>query len=334
MKREFCGMDLLTVSGIYKQIDPGFSLRNIHFTQQASQKIAIAGETGSGKSTLLKIIAGLEQPDAGLVLFEEKRVKGPNEELVPGHPKIAYLSQHFELRTNYRVEEVLEYANKLSEQEAFTLYKVCRIDHLLKRRTDQLSGGEKQRIALARLLTTSPKLLLLDEPFSNLDMIHKTLLKSVIRDIGDELNISCMMVSHDPLDTLSWADELIVMKDGSIIQQGKPETVYHQPENIYVAGLLGNYNLISTAKASYLSESLFNPVAGKKILVRPEQFRISKEPNAHLKGTVNHIGFMGAYYELQVITGEETLIVRTIDHGFEKGDTVFLSINAKVLWYI
>ena len=293
MKSEFCGMDLLTVSGIYKQIDAGFSLRNIHFTQQATQKIAIAGETGSGKSTLLKIIAGLEQPDAGLVLFEEKRVKGPNEELVPGHPQIAYLSQHFELRTNYRVEEVLEYANKLSEQEAFTLYKVCRIDHLLKRRTDQLSGGEKQRIALARLLTTSPKLLLLDEPFSNLDMIHKTILKSVIRDIGDELNISCIMVSHDLLDTLSWADEILIMKEGQIIQQGKPEMVYHQPKNIYTAGLLGNYNLISTSKASYLFESLPHTAAGKKILVRPEQFRISKQPNAHLKSNHPPYWFFG-----------------------------------------
>ena len=327
-------MDLLTVSGIYKQIDADFSLRNIHFTQQVSQKIAIAGETGSGKSTLLKIIAGLAQPDAGMVLFEEKRVKGPNEELVPGHPKIAYLSQHFELRTNYRVEEVLEYANKLTEHEALTLYKVCRIDHLLRRKTDQLSGGEKQRIALARLLTTSPKLLLLDEPFSNLDMIHKTILKSVIREIGDQLNISCIIVSHDPLDTLSWADEIIIMKDGSIIQQGKPETVYYQPKTIYTAALLGSYNLVSTAKASYLTESLTHTVAGKRILVRPEQFRISKKPNAHLKGTISHIGFLGAYYELQVITGEETWIVRTNESCFEKGDTIFLSIPQMNLWLI
>ena len=334
VKTKFVPMQLLTVSGISKKIDRDFSLLDIDLTQQSLQKIAIAGETGSGKSTLLKIIAGLVQPDAGTVIFDGKRVKGPNEELVPGHPKIAYLSQHFELRTNYRVEEVLEYANKLTEQEALTLYQVGRIDHLLKRRTDELSGGEKQRIALARLLTTSPKLLLLDEPFSNLDMIHKTILKSVISDIGEKLNISCIMVSHDPLDTLSWADEMVVMKNGQIIQKGKPETLYHQPQTIYAAGLLGNYNLVSAAKAAYLTESLDKYAAGKKLMIRPEQFRISKEPNAYLKGSIHHIGFLGAYYELQVRSGEDILIVRTTEEDFQNGDTVYLSIPASAIWYI
>jgi ABC-type Fe3+/spermidine/putrescine transport system ATPase subunit len=327
-------MELLKVSGIHKKIDGDFSLNDIHFSQQAAQKIAIAGETGSGKSTLLKIIAGLVQPDTGTVIFEGKRVRGPNEELVPGHPYIAYLSQHFELRTNYRVEEVLEYANKLTEREAILLYKVCRIDHLLKRRTDQLSGGEKQRIALARLLTTRPKLLLLDEPFSNLDMIHKTILKSVIRDIGEELNISCIMVSHDPLDTLSWADEIIIMKDGQIIQNGNPETVYHQPQTIYAAALLGNYNLIPTAKATYLTEPPVRIVAGKQLLIRPEQFKISKEPNSHLKGIISNIGFLGAYYELQVMCGEDIYIVRTMNADFRKGDTLYLSVSGGDIWPI
>lgn len=325
-------MDLLNVSGIHKKIDGNFSLIDIALQQQASQKIAIAGETGSGKSTLLKIIAGLVQPDAGTVMFEGERVRGPLEELVPGHKRIAYLSQHFELRTNYRVEEVLEYANRLTEAEAFTLYKVCRIDHLLKRRTDQLSGGEKQRIALARLLTTRPGLLLLDEPFSNLDMIHKSILKSVIRDIGEELSISCMMVSHDPLDTLSWADQILIMQAGKIIQQGTPETVYHQPQTIYTAALLGNYNLISAAKASYLLEEHSSIETGKRMLIRPEQFKISKEPNSHLKGNIDHIGFMGAYYELQVVSGEDIYLARTTNTDFRKGDTIYLSVSAGEIW--
>ena len=117
------------------------------------------------------------------------------------------------------MEELLEYANKLPATEAASLYKLCRIDHLLKRKNDQLSGGEKQRIALARLLVGSPKLLLLDEPFSNLDLIHKNILKSVIEDIGERMKLTCMLTSHDPMDTLSWADEIIVRKDGQIIQQ-------------------------------------------------------------------------------------------------------------------
>jgi len=187
----------------------------ISFTQEKGRKLAIAGETGSGKSTLLKMIAGLAAVGPGEVRFEGSRVLGPLERLVPGQPGIAYLSQHFELWNNYRVEEVLSYANDLSVEESVELYGICHIDHLLARRTDQLSGGERQRIALARLLVKPPRLLLLDEPFSNLDMIHKDILKSVIRDITQRLDITCLLVSHDPLDVLSWADEVLVVDSES-----------------------------------------------------------------------------------------------------------------------
>ena len=178
-------MALLTVSGLSKDERGKAIVKDIYFTQRVFQKIAIAGETGSGKTTLLKMIAGLVQPDAGEIQFENKRVAGPYEKLIPGHPGIAYLSQHFELRNNYRVEEELEAVNKLTDKEADNVYRVCRIEHLLKRRTDQLSGGERQRIVLAGLLTTSPRLLLLDEPYSNLDAVHRNIIKSVINDIGE-----------------------------------------------------------------------------------------------------------------------------------------------------
>ena len=179
----FSGMALLTVSGVGKREKENFTVRDIHFTQQSSEKIAIAGETGSGKTTLLKMIAGLVQPDEGDIYLDNNRILGPFEKLIPGHPAIAYLSQHFELRKNYRVEEELESKNLLTEEEANRIYSICKIQHLLKRKTDQLSGGERQRIVLARLLTTSPKLLLLDEPFSNLDAVHKNIIKSALLDI-------------------------------------------------------------------------------------------------------------------------------------------------------
>src|SRR5580704_11857710 len=188
-------MDLLQVIDVSKQfgvgldgeigVGAGSGLRidTISFSQQRGQKLAVAGATGSGKSTLLKMIAGLVQPDAGRILLEGVRVKGPLETLEAGHPGIAYLSQHFELWNNYRVWEILSYANDLEEEESGELYTICRIDHLLQRRTDQLSGGERQRIALARLLVRPPRLLLLDEPFSNLDRVHKETLQAVVRDI-------------------------------------------------------------------------------------------------------------------------------------------------------
>lgn len=212
-------MSLLNVSGVSKKQDEDYLLKNINFIQESSQRIAIAGSTGSGKTTLLKIIAGLIQPDEGEVLFEGARVKGPLEKLLPGHPQIAYLSQHFELRNNYRVEEILQMANKLPGADAKLVFDVCKIDHLLNRWSDELSGGERQRISFAKALVTSPKLLLLDEPFSNLDAIHRSILKSVINDIEQRLSTTCIVVSHDPVDLLSWADEIIVINQGKIIQR-------------------------------------------------------------------------------------------------------------------
>ncbi|MEJ0101373.1 MAG: ABC transporter ATP-binding protein [Bacteroidota bacterium] len=262
-------MAFLNVSGISKKEGQGFSVRDISFAQEQFQKIAIAGETGSGKTTLLKMIAGLIQPDAGEIVFNGKKVLSPYEKLIPGHPGIAYLSQHFELRNNYRVEEELESKNLLTEKEADEIYSICRIQHLLKRRTDQLSGGERQRIVLARLLTMSPELLLLDEPFSNLDAIHKNIIKSVIYDIGEKLKITCIMVLHDAPDILSWADTILIIKDGQIIQKGIPEQVYRQPVNEYCAALLGEYSLIDPEIFPSIQGRI---PAGKKTTGTPGRF--------------------------------------------------------------
>lgn len=219
------------------------ALAQISFTLRKNQRLAIAGETGSGKSTLLKIIGGLAAPEQGSVHFEGVRVLPPLERLIPGQSGIAYLSQHFELWHNYRVTEVLDYSNDLEPADARQLYDLCHIQHLLDRRTDQLSGGERQRIALARLLVRPPRLLLLDEPFSNLDMNHKRTLKTVLDNIANTFDITTILVSHDPYDTLTWADQIIILKDGRLIQQGPPKQVYNHPVDEYTAGLLGDYTV-------------------------------------------------------------------------------------------
>ncbi|WP_152268300.1 ABC transporter ATP-binding protein [Agriterribacter humi] len=327
-------MVLLKISEIRKQEGDDFVLRDISFSQQHLQKIAIAGASGSGKSTLLKIIAGLIQADAGEVLFENERVKGPYEKLIPGHPGIAYLSQQFELRNNYRVEEILSYANTLLPGEAETLYEVCRISNLLKRKTDELSGGEKQRIALARLLTTSPKLLLLDEPFSNLDLIHKNILKSVISDIGERLNITCTLVSHDPGDTLPWAAEIFIMKDGQIIQKGSPAEIYQRPVTEYAAALFGKYYVIDPEQAKPLLEAAPIEADGKNIFVRPEHFKIVAEGKRSLKGTVNAVYFFGSHYEIEILLSGDKITVKAEGYPPPIGDTVYISLNTRAIWYV
>lgn len=327
-------MDFLIISGISKQLENIFTLKDVTFTQQRLQKIAIAGETGSGKSTLLKIMAGLVQPDAGKVLFENEKVLGPEEKLIPGHPHIAYLSQHFELRNNYSVEEILMMANKMDDTEAEAIFEVCRINHLLKRRTDQLSGGERQRIATAKLLIASPRLLLLDEPYSNLDMVHKNILKAVINDIGEKLRITCIITSHDPIDTLSWADEILVMKDGQIIQQGTPKQIYRQPLHEYTAGLFGNYNLINDAHLKALPGLSEIKMNGKALFIRPENFEIAAKDSQSIAGKVSKVNFFGSYYEIEVLLAENVITVKTTESNIAKGDTIYLSVSTDDVWYL
>jgi ABC-type sugar transport system ATPase subunit len=299
---------MLSVEGIGKNKAGSYILRNISFHQEKGQHIAIAGETGSGKSTLLKIIAGLVQPDEGRVMYEGERVLGPDDQLIPGHPKIGFLSQHFELRNNYWVYEVLEYANKLSEEDADQIFRICQIDHLLKRRTTELSGGEKQRIATARLLVNSPTLLLLDEPYSNLDMIHTRIMKQLLQDVSAELGISSILVSHDPADLLSWADHLILLKEGNIVQHGTPEELYMHPVDEYAAGLLGKYY----------------QVPGYSGFIRPEHVRIADHG---FDAVIVRKLFLGNCYEYVAKTGDSELSFYFHSASFNEGDAVKLHID-------
>jgi len=326
-------MALLNVSKVSKQGEGDFILRDITFTQSRLKKVAIVGETGSGKSTLLKIIAGLAQADRGDVYFENNRVEGAYERLVPGHAGIAYLSQHFELPKSLRVEQVLEYANSLSHEEANTLYEVCAITHLLKRRTDELSGGERQRIALAKLLITSPRLLLLDEPFTNLDMVHKNVLKEVIQEICDQLKITCILVSHDPEDILAWADRIIVLQDGQIVQQGEPEKIYKRPVNTYVAGLLGKYNVITVTDWQPFLKLAKPKKTKKRIFVRPESFKVLPKGRKTVPGKITASFFMGSYYELHVDVSGTVVMVKT-PLAVTKSKTIHLSLDASSVWYV
>lgn len=316
-------MALLSIIEITKSGKDNLILKEINFSQRPFQKIVVAGETGSGKSTLLKIIAGLEQADSGDVLFNNKKVTGPADQLVAGHPEIAYLSQQFELPKFLRVEQVLEYSNELSSAGASKIFAVCKIIHLLKRKTTELSGGEKQRIAIAKLLIQNPKLLLLDEPFSNLDRVLKGVLKSVINAIGKKLKISCILVSHDPDDTLPWADEILILKEGKVVQRGSPQTIYRHPKNNYVAGLFGEYSALDL----YLIKKFGIRTKAKSIIVRPEDFSIANK--SAIIGSIEQISFFGSYSMLSVNIQNRMIQIKSNKMTHTIGDLVKVSILLK-----
>ena len=319
-------MSLLEVRQIGKKEGGKTVLTDISFTQQRFQHIAIAGSTGSGKTTLLRIIAGLTAPTEGDVCFEEEHIPGPDEKLIPGHPSIAYLSQHFELRNHYHVEELLEMNNHLSIEDAMTLCRLCRIEHLLGRWTHQLSGGEKQRIALACLLVGAPKLLLLDEPYSNLDVIHKNILKTVLKEVSEHLQMTLILVAHDPSDVLPWADEIIVLREGAMVQKASSRSIYREPVDEYVAALFGKYNRLTPALYRELSAIEGKGAVQPDSFLRPEDFKISPVNGAGVLARVLKADFMGAYYELEV-SAAGTLFTLYSEACFNKNDSVNVSLR-------
>lgn len=295
-------------------------LHPISFSLDEGDRLAIAGATGSGKTTLLKLIGGLLSPSTGSILFKGQRVLAPNEQLFPGHPSIAYLSQYFELRNHYNVYQLLEIYNKLNEQDAQHVYRICQIDHLLKRRTSQLSGGERQRIALAQILTTNPKILLLDEPFSNADMPHKMLMKAVLEEVSQQLRTAIILVTHDPLDALPWADQLIVLDEGKLVQKGSPEELYNHPRNEYVASLTGFYNMLSPSLARSLG---FAEQKGTGLtIIRPEQLNIDAANG--VEATIQSIDFMGAYYMINLLADGTLLKVISMQNVYRINEKVWL----------
>jgi len=271
------------------------------------------------------------EPTTGSVLFNGDRILMPSEQLIPGHPKIAFLSQHFELRNNYRVEELLEMANKMEPARARYMYEICRIQHLLSRKTNQISGGEKQRIVLAQLLTTEPSLLLLDEPFSNLDKIHKQIMQDVISDIATHFDTTCVLVSHDAADLLPWANRMLLIKEGAIIRDDHPSTIFYTPQNEYEAELLGACNCISVGIFPIIKYLIPEANDNQQLFVRPSQLCLIKPSGNGFEGTIVGVAFCGSHYLITLQINELTLQVASLDANYTVGDRyeVCLKENAK-----
>ena len=318
-----CGVELLRLKQIVKNEDNRKILDNINLLIEPFSKTALIGETGSGKSTLMKIMAGLVQPSLGEIIFEHKRIEGPNEVLIPGHKKIGYLSQHFELLNNYRVEELLDMANKMEQREADEMYRLCKIGHLLKRKTNAISGGERQRIALAKVLVGNPKLLLLDEPFTNLDLFNNKIINGIINELCETRKTTVVLVSHDPANILSWADQIIVLQEGKMIQTDSPEEIYFNPVNSYTAGLLGDYNYIE--KDSPLRKAFILP--DNRLYFRTEEFTTVEKENNVVDATIEQKLFYGNHNKLKLNIAGLYLDIMVRSTSFSVGQEIAITFN-------
>lgn len=282
-------------------------LESLNFDIQSGQITAIIGESGSGKSTLLRLIYGLLKLDEGEVLFRGQKVKGPHEKLIPGHESMRMVSQHFDdLNTYANVWDNV--ASRLSntdldEKESKTkkILEQLKISALKDHRIADLSGGEKQRVAIARALITEPEVLLMDEPFNQIDSAFRDQLQSDIRQIVDESGLTVVLVSHDPSEVLGLADYLIILRNGSISSKGNPHELYQNPPNDYVANILTKSNILSAEQASMLG------LSNQKVAIHPEWIQLQSEPFGSFQ--VQRIIYRGFYEEVIVKKGEIELHV-------------------------
>lgn len=237
----------LKIENISKIFEKGRGVKNISFQLEKVELVSFLGPSGCGKTTLLNIIGGFVKNDSGSIYLEDKDIT----ECPPEKREIVTVFQNYALFPHMNVVENVKYGLKYrgyNKEEQIKLakeyLKIVGLEGYEKNSVGELSGGQQQRVALARALVLQPKILLLDEPFSNLDAKLKIAMREEIKELQKRLGISMIFVTHDQEEALSISDRIVVMSNGEIVQIGKPEEIYYSPKNRYVAEFIGKINFL------------------------------------------------------------------------------------------
>ncbi|POY35894.1 ABC transporter ATP-binding protein [Flavobacterium alvei] len=268
-------------------------IENVSFEIAKGQHIAVIGESGCGKSTLLKLLYGLYDLDNGEILYNDEPILGPKFNLIPGKDYIKYLAQDFDLMPYITVEEnvgkflsnIYKEKKKVRVQE---LLEMVEMTEFAKVKAKYLSGGQQQRVALARVLALEPEILLLDEPFSQIDSFRKNSLRRNLFNYFKKKEITCIIATHDSTEALSFSDETIVLQNGKLIAKGNSRQLYENPPSYYVASLFGEVN--------ELKQSHFEDLDGtnETLIIYPHQLKVVEEGNITV--IVKQSYFKGNHY--------------------------------------
>lgn len=274
-------------------------LSKVSFTLQKGKHLSIMGESGSGKSTLLKAIFGELHLNAGTITWKDKPLLGPNFNLIPGESFMKYVSQDFDLMPFTAVAENIAEHLSVFERESHEsrikeLLALIGLEAFADEKVKNLSGGQKQRVALAKAIAQEPEVLLLDEPFSHIDQFKKNELRYRLFPYLREKGISVLTATHDNDDVLSFADEILVLKEGQIEDYQTTHQLFKCPKNKYVASLFGVVNEVPLRALKEYAES------NTSILVYPHEFEISNKSG--LEVYVANVHFKGDYYLIEGVS--------------------------------
>jgi ABC-type Fe3+/spermidine/putrescine transport system ATPase subunit len=281
--------------------------------------LALLGPSGSGKTTLLRLLAGFERPDAGDVVIENETVTG----LAPARRRIGMVFQHYALFPHLDVGENVAFGLEGKGEAVAQALALVDLAGFERRKVQELSGGQQQRVALARALAPAPRVLLLDEPLSNLDPSLRERTRRELRQLIKRVGITAVFVTHEQDEAFDLGDRIAVLNAGRLEQVGTPEDLYERPASLFVGAFVGRANVLRGAAARALGAT-----DGQVVLVRPEQLRFGAPG---LSGVVAERRYTGAaaFFQVTIDTGER-LEVQAAPDGARIGDRVSIGA-ARVL---
>ena len=325
---------------ISKSFDGEMVLDEIDLYIRENEFLTLLGPSGCGKTTMLRILGGFEKPDTGQVFFDGADITA----LPPNQRQINTVFQKYTLFPHMNVEENIAFGLKIKKKSQAYIndkikyaLKLVNLDSYGKRYPNQLSGGQQQRIAIARAIVNEPKVLLLDEPLSALDLKLRQDMQYELMRLKEELGITFVYVTHDQEEALTMSDTVVVMNQGYIQQIGTPEDIYNEPENAFVADFIGDSNLFP----AIMIEDKLVSIEGNRfpcvdtgfgrnrpvdVVIRPEDVELVEPEKGIVQGVVTSLIFKGVHYEMDVeVEGVEWLVHST--RGIEPGTRVGVWID-------
>ena len=312
----------LEVKNLVKSyVDGAPVINDLSFSVNKGQLISFVGESGSGKSTFLRCLSGLEKPNSGIVSLNDQIINGENVFITPQKRKIGYVFQDYPLFPHLNIKENICFNLQNVYYKNFEkIIDLTNLKNLLERFPHEISGGEQQRACIARSIIREPDLLLLDEPFSNLDANIKFLIRDEICRIIRKSEITTILVTHDINDALNISDKILIFKAGIVQQYSSPETMYCEPANCYCAEILGDINKF--------------PIKNEVFHIRPENIKIVEKSSYSM--IVEKCFFQGKDYKLigryknniwSIISEKPVKVNSEVYFEYVKDDLIFFDKN-------